>query len=240
MLKAAIEKILGLAPPTQVDIDGRQYFNQGLTPVKPPVQNDLAISTLTSIADYFRDNPDSIDLKKAVVHIKSHTCVEVVSAVVGEWIQRHSYLTAEVAPKAFQYGRYLPIEHFMIAVQTHLVQDDTTAALLQVVGNITDGASVKLLDDGVTQQVEAKSGITRIENVKLPNPVQLAPYRTFLEITQPASAFVFRMKKSQGAEGPTAALYEADGGIWQLEAIKRIRDWLRTNEAIPAETIILA
>lgn len=239
MIQKALAYLVSLSAVQQLTYQGRDYTDKGLSPVKPPMQNDLVISTLTAVEDYFRDNPDSIDLTKAVVHIKGATKVEIVSAVQGEWIQRHDYLTAAATPKEFNYGRYLPIEDFMIAVQTYFVQDEVTAKLLQVVGNITDSAVVKLMDDGITQTAEAKSGIARISNVELPNPVNLAPYRTFMEIAQPSSSFVFRMKKSSGSgEGPTAALFEADGGNWQLEAIKRIRDYFRTT--LPTGTVILA
>lgn len=238
MLKEIAEYIVGLSVPNTPTFDGRQYVDKSLNPVKPPVQSDLDISTLTSIEDYFRDNPDKITLENAVVHIASCTKVSVISSVEGPWIQRHGYLTSQVNPKPFSFGRYMPIEDFMIAIQTYFVPDEVTDKLLRVVGNITDSAVVKLMDDGVTQTTEAKAGIARIENVQLPNPVNLAPYRTFLEVAQPSSAFVFRMKKSSGSEGPTAALFEADGGNWQLESIKRVRDWLRTH--LPTGTVILA
>lgn len=236
MIKEAIDKILSLGAVQRFQIDGREYADQGLNPIKPPVQSDLDIMTLTAIEDYFRDNPDAIALDKVVVHVKSHRNVVVVSAVSDEWLQRHSYLDSKTAPESFQYGQYMSIEKFMIALQSYFIQDDTTAMLLALVGNITDDTSIKYLDDGVTQQVQAKTGIARIGDVPLPNPVVLAPYRTFLEVLQPSSQFVFRLKK--GDSGPLAALFEADGGNWQLECVKLVRDWLRVH--LPEGTTILA
>lgn len=60
--------------------------------------------------------------------------------------------------------------------------------------------------------------------VVVPNPVTLAPYRTFVEVKQPESKFVFRMRKSE--EGPQAALFEADGGAWKIEAMQRVKEFL--------------
>lgn len=80
----------------------------------------------------------------------------------------------------------------------------------------------------------ARSGIARVEEISVPNPVFLAPFRTFREITQPLSPFVLRMK--QGREGglPTVALFEADGGKWKLDAIQFIRDYLEGKiETVP-------
>jgi len=86
------------------------------------------------------------------------------------------------------------------------------------------------MDDGVTQAVEAKTGIARVENVTVPNPVTLRPYRTFLDVAeQPKCLFVFRMR--QADKGPECALFEADSGLWKLEAIRQIKDWLYANAA---------
>jgi hypothetical protein len=105
------------------------------------------------------------------------------------------------------------------------VQDENTAAILKIVGNIKEEASNTFADDGITQSVATRAGISRVEIVPVPNPVTLRPYRTFMEIEQPASTFVFRMKSGKG-QPPTCALYEADGRMWRLEAIKKIKEWL--------------
>lgn len=57
------------------------------------------------------------------------------------------------------------------------------------------------------------------------NPiVRLTPFRTFSNVEQPASDFLFRIK-----EGGTAALFEADGGAWENEARRNIAMFLRTE-----------
>lgn len=198
MIKAAIEKIqqLVIGNAETREVDGRKYALSSMSPIKPPVQEEIKIATLTGIADYFRQNPDNIDLRNAVVHIASHKRVEVVSTVEGPWIQRHSYLTAEIDHKPFRYGQFMPLDEFMIALQTYFVQDETTAALLKMVGNITDESSVKAVDDGISQQVTVKAG-PRIENAILPNPILLAPYRTFTQVEQPPAAFRVQGKQVQ-------------------------------------------
>lgn len=49
-------------------------------------------------------------------------------------------------------------------------------------------------------------------------------YRTFLEVEQPASDFVFRVGESRGE--PTFKLTEADGGRWKLDAMANIKMYL--------------
>ena len=59
----------------------------------------------------------------------------------------------------------------------------------------------------------------------VPSPCTLRPYRTFVEIDQPTSRFIFRME--QGREQTVnAAIIEADGGAWKLKAIQNIIDYL--------------
>ena len=53
--------------------------------------------------------------------------------------------------------------------------------------------------------------------------MKLRPYRTFTEVVQPASDFIFRMKEDRGI---TCALFEADGGAWKNAAMKNIKEYL--------------
>lgn len=119
-----------------------------------------------------------------------------------------------------QSSRALHIGDF-IKLQSCFVKDQERDLVLKVVGNIKEDAVKNYGDDGIAQTVTAKVGVASVENVVVPNPVTLRPYRTFQEILQPSSDFVFRMKT-----GPAAALFEADGGAWQNEAIVTIKSHL--------------
>ena len=93
-------------------------------------------------------------------------------------------------------------------------------------------------DDGITQRVTAKAGVARVAVVDLPNPVELYPYRTFLDVEQPASKFVLRIKADKD-EGPRCALFEADGGAWRATAVETIKSYMVDN-LDPAKAIIIA
>ena len=58
----------------------------------------------------------------------------------------------------------------------------------------------------------------------VPNPVKLRPYRTFAEIEQPESSYVFRIKDSE--RGPHFKLVESDGGLWKNVTMKKIKEYL--------------
>lgn len=46
------------------------------------------------------------------------------------------------------------------------------------------------------------------------------PFRTFLEVEQPESEFLLRVDAEKGI-----GLFEADGGIWKLEAKRNIAEY---------------
>ncbi|HFK2719142.1 TPA: hypothetical protein ACG1DY_004991, partial [Escherichia coli] len=117
-------------------------------------------------------------------------------------------------------------ETFNIKLQSGFVKNEDRDIVLKVVGNIKEEDVKTYGDDGISQSVTAKVGVATLGQVEVPNPVALAPYRTFVEVDQPTSNFVFRMKS-----GPSSALFEADGGAWKLEAMKNIKTYLEEELA---------
>ena len=89
-------------------------------------------------------------------------------------------------------------------------------------------------DDGISQAVAVKAGITSKGVKELPNPVTLRPYRTFTEVEQPASAFIFRCRQDHGKM--QFMLCEADGGAWRSEAMKNIKAYMEA--AVPGLNVI--
>lgn len=96
--------------------------------------------------------------------------------------------------------------------------------ILKVAGNVEAKTTANYGDDGVSQKTTIKQGIASKTDVLVPNPVTLIPYRTFLEVEQPGSEFVFRIKDSGGA--PAFMLVEAEGGLWKHEAMQNVKDFL--------------
>ena len=107
-------------------------------------------------------------------------------------------------------------------LQSAFVDNKDKSILLKYTGLVQDDAVKTIGDNGVSQAVTIKTGVASVGQAEVPNPVTLAPYRTFPEIIQPESKFIFRMK-----EGPSAALFEADGGAWRNQAILGIKEYLK-------------
>jgi len=234
MIKEALEYLHGLARPPLVEIGERRYSTSGLTPVKEPVPDAIQLRTLTGLVDYLRENIDELSLCRHLLCVQSEKAVVLVSEIFDHFEQRKVHIAAQADVPDQRFGRFMPHEEFMIWIQTHFVQDEVTAAVQRMVGNITESATARTCDDGVTQETTARRGIAGVENVAVPNPVELAPRRAFAEIEQPASKFVLRIRRGGGAVATVeAALFEADGGAWRNEAIKRVAEYLRAAGVAP-------
>ena len=66
-------------------------------------------------------------------------------------------------------------------------------------------------------------GVAAKADAIVPNPVQLRPYRTFQEVEQPESEFVFRVYDDR-----SISLTAADGGMWKLAARDAVMRYLET------------
>lgn len=65
------------------------------------------------------------------------------------------------------------------------------------------------------------------------------PYRTFTEVAQPMSNFIFRVKDND-RYGVTCALFEADGGAWKNEAKANIKAHLEKELADVSNIFVIS
>lgn len=189
----------------------------------------LTINTLSGFVNYVKSNLDRED-DELIVHVKNEETV-YLKGLLNIDGSREVLAKASAIVPSFHFDYFHDMEEFNIALQSKFISlleedgdpelKDDRALLLQVVGNVAEKNVKQASDDGVSQAITINQGIASQANVQIPNPVLLAPYRTFLEVDQPASQFVFRMK-----DGPRGAIFEADGGAWRNQAIVNIREYL--------------
>ena len=219
--KEALEYLVGLGETKVIEVEGRKYSTKELHRVKEPKPSKLCATTLTALVDYLKSNFDAKSSKKLLIHVNSPSSVELCSEL-REDKDREYYLSCEaLTPNNIYFDRFLDTEQFNIMLQSSFVENKDRSLLLKVTGCVKDSAVKEVGDDGVSQAATIKTGVASVNDVLVPNPVVLAPYRTFPEIEQPESKFIFRMRS-----GPQAALYEADGGAWRNEAMQRIKFYL--------------
>lgn len=197
--------------------------------VMDPVRESIKTHTLNSIIDYVQTCGD-LDRDHLTIHVESEKTVYVYGNL-NSGGYREKLMVAHPFLTDFEFGRFYDVEDFNIALQAGFTKTDDRETILQVVGNLKDENVKNYSDDGISQQVTIKQGVASLAKAIVPNPVNLAPYRTFIEIDQPASNFVFRMK-----DGGRAALFESDGGAWRNEAIKNITDYLSKGLAEAIES----
>ena len=210
----------------QIDINGRAYTTKDIQAVFEPEPACVTVTTLTGLVDYLKTNVDKLDVPSLLCHIESPTKVTLRSALKGTYAQRFAYTRAQADLPEMHFDEYLDGEDFNVWLQSSFVDGEDAAGnqkglVLRYSSNVKQTVEAGAADDGVTQVVTARVGITAVENVVLPNPVSLRPYRTFTEVEQPSSSFIFRAKT-----GPRFALMEADGGAWRSQAMKNIKAFL--------------
>lgn len=229
MDKDAIKYLVEDCKETEIfEIDGKNYSSRGLHEVEEPMATEISVCTLSGFMDFVNDFCKNRADGYPIIKINSPTKVVLISRLFGPFKQRETFISCTPDLPHITFGHFMDGESFNIMLQSMFVDEYDRKDVLKLAGNVKEENVKSTRDDGISQEVVAKAGIARVENVTVPNPVTLSPYRTFVEIEQPESPFVFRM-----ADGPRFALFEADGGWWRNLAMIRIKDYI--SGALDAE-----
>ena len=156
-----------------------------------------------------------------IIHVVSPTKVRLMSALDQER-RREALFVTQAETSEFRYEKWYDQECFMIALQANFQPNADLEAVMKLAGNIEKKANQSFSDDGCTQVATMTVGVASKAKVLVPNPVTLIPYRTFQEVAQPASKFVYRIGDR---EEPAFKLIEAEGGLWKNEAIDNIKQY---------------
>lgn len=232
MIKEAIDRILQLAGPKTVEVEGLTYSGRAdgsLSLVAPPAIGTIEATTLTAICDYFKNNIERIKDGDVFLHVVGPAEVSVIIAADLKFRRRQQPITAKAIVNKFKYDQWLSISEFIPAVQSMFADGGDKSEVLKYAGNITHESSVNVADDGVTQRVQAKTGVARREDVALPSVVTLCPYETFTEIIQPERKFVFRVQRTD--KDFSCKLIPADGEQWKTAVKQDISAYLQANIA---------
>lgn len=184
----------------------------------------IEMSTLTGLVDYIKSQIDE-STDKMLVQVISPTEVKLISALDDDR-KRETLVDVTACIPEFPYGRYMDNETFLIALQSKFIPGEDRDLLLKFAGTVENGSVSQYSDDGITQKATIKKGIASKGDALVPNPVNLRPFRTFIEVEQPISSFVFRMRQDRD-DGVECAIFEADGGAWKNAAMKNIKKYLQ-------------
>lgn len=216
------------------EIGGKTYTNRPLNLVRhKDTARTLEFNDLSSITRILKNELSRFQAPMYIV-IEDYNRVSVISSLDDDKDRETPYrAVCDYSP--FKFGNMYDYEDFVIALRSMFVQNEETADLLQLLKTITDSNSVELADDGITQKVTAKRGVSAQATNAAPIR-KLAPFRTFPEVEQPTSEFLFRIRTNN-----TFSLFEADGGAWKRKAKLNIIDYYENalKEEIEAGKIIV-
>lgn len=218
-------------------IGDRTFCTKPLTEI-PPLKDEaekIEFFDLASIATIVKRELDRFVLP-LYIKIESENRVSVISSLDSDKDREVPY-SAVAEGSRFRFGCGYDYEQFVIAIRSLFVQTEDTATLLQLLKKVANVESVEVEDDGVTQQVVARQGTMLASDVKVTPVCKLAPFRTFIEVDQPESEFLFRVSDKN-----VFALYEADGGAWKIGAKANIRRYFElalTDEIKAGKVVVL-
>lgn len=224
MLKAFVEKIASMSGPKTFVIEGKTFASERLVEVNPvkDIPRSIDVNGLDSICKLVRNEVGKV-ARKLFIQCESYRDVNVFSTY-GDDFERYYLYTCKADTPAVTMGRYMSYENAVIEIRSLYMPNDDTKYLLQLLSSISNESKVTSTDNGVTQKVEAKSGIALSSMVEVKPRVSLKPFRTFLEVEQPESEFLLRI-----SQDGNIGMFPADGGVWKLEATRNIAAYFETE-----------
>jgi len=240
-LTDAINRLIELQPKIATDNDQRQFIDPKFREILLPDYTSpepIGFLTLSGLIRFIKEDlADRKDL--CFVHVYSDREVFLYGSINPDnFNKRFCYAKAENKISGFQFSSHQSpywhdLEAFIIQLQGLFVKTESIDNMISMLGHLANETILEKKDDGFSQQINIKTGITTKSQIKVENPIELQPYRTFREVAQPASNFILRLKNKDGF---SCALFEGDGGAWRLQAIKNITEHLElalVNSGIP-------
>jgi hypothetical protein len=236
LIKEALQYIIDLTKKNEViDLHGQKYSTQPLKQILEPGADNIGITTLSGLVDYIKKVKEAnLEYGPRIVHVVSPTEVQVLTETKKD-MSRDELIRCVAALPSLTLNKYMDLESFNIMLQSSFVDEVGSEKVLKCAGNITVEEVRNFSDDGISQQVTGRVGINKLSDIPVPNPVVLKPFRTFIEVEQPFSRFIFRLH--EGQKGLEAALFEGDGGAWRREAIITVKEWL--EEALEGVPVVI-
>jgi hypothetical protein len=230
--KSAVDAIAGLAREAELIVVEGETFS--LSPrhavYHDPRPETMKVRTLTGFVDYIKTQAfkDNVPMQEArcVVNVESHKRVVVITEGFGPSQKRHEVVVAELNRPMFEFNKFMDTEDFVIGLASLFLPTADLETILKYVGKLSIDTEIGTTDDGVTQRASVKKGISGglTEGKTMPSRVTLCPYRTFSEVAQPVSDFVFRLTESGGQV--KAAIFEADAGAWKNAAADNVKAFI--------------
>lgn len=224
MIEKALKYLVSLKDNKTYDIGGFTYSDQELYPVEPITHypSTLELGSLDAIVKMIRaELPDYLESGEIplFVRIDSPTSVSVFTR--PDFKQKRKFLYAATCKDVNFREGYRSQQEAIIELKSRFIPTEDSLYLLNLISRINNDEGVKSEDNGVSQTITAKKGVSLMTTEQVRPRLSLQPFRTFREIPQPESEFILRLD-----DNGRVGLFEADGGIWKIEAKCQIQGFL--------------
>lgn len=239
MLKSFVDYLVKLGEGktiTTKEINGETYAVESLVRIPPHVDRPsrLHVNGLDSIAKLVHHELDMAENRPVYIRVVSPREVEVFTTL-DSYMERDHLYDAECDAPLFS-GGWMEHENAIIKLRSMFIPNEGTDYLLDLLSRICKDDSVNSDDNGVSQTVTARQGISLKHFEAVRSRVALRPYRTFTEVEQPESEFILRLD-DEGRVG----LIEADGGVWKMTAKASIAAYFETmlKEEVQSGSVVV-
>lgn len=225
MLKEALQYLVGLKDNKTYAINGLVYSDEKLYRVDPYIPHPATVdfACLDGVVKFIRAE-GLAHVHPIYIRIDGPTRVSVLSGLDSE-AERYTLCVAKNTDVNFDPG-WRDQQAAVIELRSRFIPTDDTAYLLDLLSRMSSDSEVSSVDNGVSQTVTVRQGVSLKENVSVKPVVSLRPFRTFREVCQPESEFLLRVRDNN-----QVGIFEADGGIWKMEAKANIANYFRAQLA---------
>lgn len=224
------ELVEGKVEPEIIEYGGVDYVktSRGYEQLRKPTTRKVEVNSLTGLVKMIQNSIKDIESEidgiyaPLIVNV-DFNCIEVMSALNSDKTRNYLVEANPMIP-SLQMGRNLSVEEMIILLSTAYIPTENTEKFINSISSLRIVEEVNFDDDGIGQTVTAKQGASMNKSFQVQPIVKLKPIRTYAEIEQVESKFLFRVNKDG-----TVCLREADGGQWKYEVQKEIVKYLEEN-----------
>lgn len=223
MIQKALQYLVSLKDNKTYQINGKTYSDHKLELIEDErfYRKEVEFNSLDAIVKMIK--AEIKDYTGVVfIRVKDHKNVDVFTRPDDRERRVWPY-SATCIDAEFKAG-WRSQQEAIIELRSRFIPTEDSEYLLNLISRINNDQGIQTNDNGVSQTVVTKQGITLMGSEVVKPRLTLQPFRTFREIPQPASEFILRLD-DEGRIG----IFEADGGIWKMEAKDSINAYLSEN-----------
>ncbi|MEA4933680.1 MAG: hypothetical protein VB071_08935, partial [Lawsonibacter sp.] len=185
MLKEFAQYLQSLKDNQTYDIHGDVYSDKELVRIAPHVAHPsrIGVTGLDSVVKLVKNELDMFDNLPLFIRVDGARKVSVFSTYDDE-LDRDSLYEATCDVPDFREG-FRDYEQAVIELRSKFAPGEGVNYLLDLLSRVSKENGVTTNDNGVSQTVEARTGVSLKQMVAVKPRVSLCPYRTFLEVAQP-------------------------------------------------------